>query len=121
MDEGQNRMRMDAVKGANQLTPEHFKAMQPAPLLTAKIQIEGAPIGVRVPAVLSQHVEVRFPVGPAVLCANWLGQRPVEGVALGDPKQADGGIVDEMRQLLDVIVEQAVAGVKLKLALDRRN
>ena len=76
-------MRVDSVEGANQLTPEHFEAMQPAAFLTAKIEVEGAPISIRVPAVLAKHVEVRFPIAPAVLCANGLGQRPGPAGAVG--------------------------------------
>ena len=119
--EGEHRLRMEAVEGADQLSSEHFEAMQAAPFLAAKVEIEGAPMRVRIAGMAAEDVELLLPFGPAVSGADRVRQRPVEGVALGDSEQLNRSIVDQVRQFLDVIVEQAVAGVKLKLALDRRN
>jgi len=109
---------MQAVKRANELPPEHFEAMQAAPFLTAKVEVEGAPLGVRVPGPVPHGVEIRFPFGPAISRANRVRQRPVKGVALSDSEQLNGGGVDEVRKLLDLIVQKAIAKVQVKPALD---
>ena len=112
---------MEAVEGANQLPSEHFQAMQPAAFLASKIEVERLPVSVRIAGPMPEDVEVRFPFGAAVLAAKRIGKRPVEGVAPGDAEQLDRSFVDEVRKLLDIIVEQAVAGVQVKLALDGRD
>ena len=112
---------MEAVKAADQLPSEHFQAMQPAVFLAPKVEVERLPIGIRIAGPMSEDVEVRFPFGTAVLAAKRIGQRPMEGVAPSDAEQLDRSLVDEVRKLLDIIVEQAVAGVQVKLSLDGRN
>ena len=73
----------------------------------------------RIAGVMAEDVEMRFPVRAAISRSHRVRQRPVEGVALGDAEQLHRCVVDEVRQLLDVIVEEAIAGVEVKLALDR--
>jgi hypothetical protein len=119
--EGEHRLRMEAVEGADQLSSEHFKAMQAAPFLAAKVEIEGAPMRVRIAGMAAEDVELLLPFGPAVSGADRVRQRPIESVAPGDPEQFERRVVDQVRQLLDLIVEKAVAGVKTKLALDGRD
>ena len=108
---------MEAVEGADQLSSEHFEAMQAAPFLAAKVEIEGAPMRVRIAGMAAEDVELLLPFGPAVSGADRVRQRPVKSVAPGDPEQFERSVVDQVRQLLDLIVEKAVAGVKAELAL----
>ena len=112
---------MEAVKAADQLPSEHFQAMQPAVFLAPKVEVERLPIGIRIAGPMSEDVEVRFPFGTAVLAAKRIGQRPMEGVAPGDAEQLDRSVVDKVGEFLDIIVEKAVAGVQVKLALDGRD
>ena len=112
---------MEAVESANQLPSEYFEAVQSAPFLAAKIEVEGVPMRVRIAGVMPEDVEIRVPFSATVADSNGAGQRPVEGVALGDPEQLGRGLVDEERQFLELIVEQSVAGVHVELAFDRRN
>jgi len=109
---------MKAVEGADQLPPENIEAMERVALLAAQVEAEGTPVRVRVAAVAAEDIEIRLPFGPAISRSNRTGQRRVEGVVRGDPEQLARGIVDEVRQLLDPVVEEAVAGVQGELALD---
>jgi hypothetical protein len=70
---------------------------------------------------LAQKVEVRFPSRSSEAHLHGVRQRPIEGVTPGDPEQRDRSVVDEVRKLLQLIVEQAVAGVEFELALDFGN
>ena len=76
------------------------------------------PLSVRIAGPLPQCVEARFPFGRAILRANRVGQRPVEGIALRDPKQSEGGVVDDVWQLIDLVSEQSVAGMQGQLKLN---
>src|SRR3954447_9057984 len=109
---------MKAVERADQLPSEGVNAMQAPPFRAAQVEAEGLPVGVGVARVSAKRGKLLFPFEPAVLPANGGGQRPVEGIALGDPEQLDRGVVDEVRQFLKLVVEQAVAGVEVKLAFD---
>ena len=76
--------RMEPVERAHQLPPEHLQGMQAAPFGTAKIEVERPPVRVRIARMLAEHVELRFPRRAAMFDADGVGQRGVEGVALGD-------------------------------------
>lgn len=106
------------MKGADELPPEHFEAVQPAAFLAAKIEVEGVPKRVRVAGVVAEDVELRLPFAAAILRPNRIRKRPVEGIAPGDPEQLQRGGVDEVRKLLDLIVQKAVEGVQAKLVLN---
>ena len=121
MREGRHRLRMEAVEGANQLTTEQFEAMEAPAFVAAKVEVEGAPIGVGVARILPQDVEMLFPFGSAISHANRIGQSPVKGIPRSNSKQLDRSVIDEVRQLLDLIIEQQVAGVHDELALDCRD
>ena len=112
---------MEAVEGAKQLPSEDFQAMQPAAFPAAKVEVERLPVGVWIARPMPEDVEVRFPFGTAVFAAERIGQRPMESVLPGDAEQLDRSLVDEVGKLFYIIVEQAVAGVQVKLALDRRD
>jgi len=112
---------MEAVEGTNKLPPEHLKAVQTASFLAAEVEVKGAPGGVRIATVLCQHVEMAFPIGSAIADADRVGQRPVKGIAPGNAEQFSGSVVDEVRQLLKLIIEQSVTGMQRKLALDLSN
>ena len=62
--EGDHRLRMQAVKRADELPPEHFEAMQAAPFLTAKVEVEGAPLGVRVRDLVAPGRRNSLPIRP---------------------------------------------------------
>ena len=112
---------MEAVEGTNKLPPEYLKAVQTASLLAAEVEAKCAPGGVRVATVLCQYVEMLFPVGSAITDPDRVGQLPVKRIAPGNAEQFGRSLVDEVRQLLKVIIEQSVTGMQRKLALDPRN
>lgn len=109
---------MKAVKSADELPPEHFKTVQPASPFTSQIEIESGPMGVRVSGVMAEHFEFLFPLRPAVTDPEGFGQRPIECVAPRDPEQLEGSVVDQVRQLLDLIVEKPVPSVQTQLPLN---
>lgn len=115
------RLRMEVVQGADQLTTKYFETMQRPSILAAKVQVECAPMLVRLPRILPKDIEVRFPLGPVIFHAHRIGQRPVEGVALSNAEQGDGYVVDAIWQLVDLIIEQSMAKVHVELMLDVGN
>ena len=114
----QARSRVKALDRADQLPAKDLEAVQAVSLLAAKVETEILPEGVRIAAMVTKHVEVQFPLVPAVLVAKRVGQSPVEGVALDDPEQLERNLVDEMGKLVDLIVEQPVTKLQLQLLLD---
>ena len=119
--EGEHSIGVEPVERADELPAERLEAVQPAAFRAAEVEAEGVPMRVRVAGVVAEEVEMRLPLGPAVFGPDLLRKRPMEGVAPGDPEQLDRGVVDEVRELLQLVVEQAVAGVKLKQPLDPRH
>jgi len=109
---------MESVERAYQLPSEDFEAVQRAPFRTAKIEVERGPMRVGVATIFAEDVEILLPLGAAVLGSNRLRQRPGKGVAPGDSEQLPRRVIDELRQLLDLVVEQPVAGMQSELALD---
>lgn len=108
---------MEATECADELPAEHLQAVKASALLATEVEVEGVPVRVRVAGIMAEDVEMGFPFVAAVPGANGVGQRPVESVALRDAEQRARGVVDQVRQLLHLIVEQPVPGMKLKLAL----
>src|SRR6476469_6237109 len=96
--EREHRLRMEAADCADELPPEHFEAMEAPALLAAKVEVEDAPGRVGFAAVVAEKVEILFPAVPGELCADRLRQRPVQGVAPGDPEQLGRSLVDEARE-----------------------
>jgi len=120
-DKGSHGVRVQAVERTDELAAEHLEAVQAAALGTAKIEVELTPGRVGIAGVLAEHIEVRFPIRPAVPIENRLRQRPVKGIALRNAKQPDGRLVDHVGELLQLIVEQAVAELEIELPFDSRN
>ena len=112
---------MEAVKDANQLSSENLKAVKTVPLLAAEVEVKAAPEGVRIAAMLCQHVKMLFPVGSAIADPDGIRQSPVKGIALGNAEQLDRSFVDEVRQLVELIIQQSVTGAQRELALDLSN
>ena len=112
---------MQAVEGADELPAEDFEAVQAAAFGAAQVEIEGLPVRVRIPGVVPEHIEMRFPFVAAEAGADRVGQRPMQGVAAGDSEQSNRGVVDEVGKLIDIVIQQAIAGMEAQLALDLRD
>lgn len=119
LSEGDHRLRMEAVKRANELPSKYLEAMQSASLFASKIEIESSPISVPVSRILRENIKVRFPFCAPVFPSKRLWKRPIEGVSVRDTEEPDGGIVDQVRELLHLVVQQAIAKLQVQLALDR--
>lgn len=121
VSEGERGLRVHTVQRAEQLAPEQLCAMQPASLVAGEIQPEGAPLCIGVAGSLAEDLELRFPFVATVTRAHRIGQRGIKGVALRDPEQLDRCIIDKVRQLLELVVEQMAANLQIELALDLRD
>ena len=109
---------METVEGAYELAPERFEAVECVALIAAKVEVEGPPVRVGVAAVVAEDIEIRFPLDPPISRPNRVRQRPVEGIAPRNAEQLNRSVVDAVRQLLELVVEQSVAGLEVEQALD---
>ena len=61
---------------------------------------------------------MRFPFSAAEAELHGAWQRAVQRLVASDVEEAARGIVDQVRELVDVLVDEVPAGVKQQLALD---
>lgn len=109
---------MEAAERADELPPEDFEAMKALTSFAAQVEVERLPARVGIARIMAERFELRFPFGAAEAEFHRARQRSVQSGVARNSEQAARGVVDQVRQLLDLLIGEVAAGPEQQLALD---